>query len=241
MRSNSQTQTEHTDNRMKIRLGFNSVNTIHRQLLVTADDRASIGYDWGFDGLLNEVQIDEMSWVINADNYTIQGVDAFTESTILPLNIKTSETGLNNITIDSLENIPDDLDIFVHDMTLDIYHNLRTNGDYEIYLDAGEYADRFELTFTDNYALSIDEITAQENLQVYFANTKGSIIIHNPKMVPLDAAEMFTIIGQSVIRIDTLEDTNYQEIKVHGLSTGSYIINLEKTDGSLITKKVIVN
>merc|ERR1711974_412127 len=104
MRSNSQTQTEHTDNRMKIRLGFNSVNTIHRQLLVTADDRASIGYDWGFDGLLNEVQIDEMSWVINADNYTIQGVDAFTESTILPLNIKTSETGLNNITIDSLEN-----------------------------------------------------------------------------------------------------------------------------------------
>lgn len=241
MRSNSQTQTEHTDNRMKIRLGFNSVNTIHRQLLVTADDRASIGYDWGFDGLLNEVQIDEMSWVINADNYTIQGVDAFTESTILPLNIKTSETGLNNITIDNLENIPDDLEIFVHDMTLDIYHNLRTNGDYEIYLDAGEYADRFELTFTDNNALSIDEITAQENLQVYFANTKGSIIIHNPKMVPLDAAEMFTIIGQSVIRIDTLEDTNYQEIKVHGLSTGSYIINLEKTDGSLITKKVIVN
>ncbi|WP_417197597.1 LamG-like jellyroll fold domain-containing protein [Bizionia sp.] len=229
------------DSRMKIRLGFNSVNTIHRQLLVTADDRASIDYDWGFDGLLNEVQIDEMAWVIHADKYTIQGINSFTEDTVLPLNIVTRDDGLNNITIDNLENIPSDLEIYVHDIALDIYHNLRTDGDYEFYLDAGEYADRFEITFRDGNSLGTEDVTAQENLQVYFANAKGSIIIHNPKMVRLDAAEMFNIIGQSVIRIDTLEDTNYQEIKVHGLSTGSYIINLEKTDGSIITKKVIVN
>jgi len=228
------------DSRMKIRLGFNSVNTIHRQLLVTADDRASIDYDWGFDGLLNEVQIDEMAWVIHADKYTIQGINSFTEDTVLPLNIVTRDDGLNNITIDNLENIPSDLEIYVHDIALDIYHNLRTDGDYEFYLDAGEYADRFEITFRDGNSLGTEDVTAQENLQVYFANAKGSIIIHNPKMVRLDAAEMFNIIGQSIIRVDTLEDSNYQEIKVNGLSTGTYIINLEKTDGSILSKKVIV-
>ncbi|WP_053069201.1 T9SS type A sorting domain-containing protein [Bizionia psychrotolerans] len=239
MRS-AQQNVDVVDTRMKIRLGFNSVNTIHRQLLVTADDRASLAYDWGFDGLLNEVQVDDMAWLIDADKYTIQGIDTFTEETVLPLHIKTGDDGLNNITIDSLEHIPDDLSIFVHDMELDIYHNLRTNGNYEIYLAAGNYTDRFEITFTDGNSLSTDDVATQENLNVYFANTKGSIIIHNPKMVNLDAAEMFNILGQSVIRVDKLEETNYQEIKVTGLSTGTYIINLEKTDGSLITKKVII-
>ena len=240
MRS-TETNTDVVDSRMKIRLGFNSVNNLHRQLLVTADSRASVDYDWGFDALLNEVQMDDMSWLINTDKYTIQGVDVFEESTILPLAIKTDDDGLNSITIDALENISDDLNIFVHDIALDIYHNLRTDGDYEIYLTAGEYVDRFELTFTDSTSLSTEDFVNQDILNVYFANTKGSIIIHNPKMILLDAAEMFNMLGQSVIRINKLEDTNYQEIKVNGLSTGTYIINLEKNDGSLITKKVIVN
>ena len=240
MRS-TETNTDVVDSRMKIRLGFNSVNNLHRQLLVTADSRASVDYDWGFDALLNEVQMDDMSWLINTDKYTIQGVDVFEESTILPLAIKTDDDGLNSITIDALENISDDLNIFVHDIALDIYHNLRTDGDYEIYLAAGEYVDRFELTFTDSTSLSTEDFVNQDILNVYFANTKGSIIIHNPKMILLDAAEMFNMLGQSVIRINKLEDTNYQEIKVNGLSTGTYIINLEKTDGSLVTKKVIVN
>lgn len=239
MRS-ANTNTDVVDTRMKIRLGFNSVNTLHRQILVTADSRASIVYDWGFDALLNEVQQDDMSWMIDTEKYTIQGTDVFTEATILPLSIKTSDDGLNNISIDGLENIPDNLDIYAHDIELDIYHNLRTDGRYEIYLAAGEYADRFELTFSDNPSLSTEDFVNQDNLQVYFANTKGSIIIHNPKMVNLDAAEMFNILGQSVIRIDNLEPTNYHEIKVTGLSTGTYIINLEKTDGNMITKKVIV-
>ncbi|TYB77232.1 LamG-like jellyroll fold domain-containing protein [Bizionia myxarmorum] len=228
------------DTRMKIRLGFNSVNTLHRQILVTADDRATLNYDWGFDAILNEEQMDDMSWSINEDKYTIQGIDMFLDTTILPLSIKTKDDGLNSITIDHLENIPNALQIYAHDKVLDIYHNLRTNGNYELYLNAGTYNDRFEITFSDGNSLSTDALVNLENLQIYFVNTKGSIVIHNPKMVNLASAEMFNMLGQSVVRIPKLKNSNYQEFKVTGLSTGTYIINLEKTDGSQIAKKVIV-
>ncbi|MGY0392709.1 LamG-like jellyroll fold domain-containing protein [Bizionia sp. KMM 8389] len=233
-------QANTVDLRMKIRLGFNSVNTIHRQILVTADQRASIEYDWGFDGLLNEEQMDEMSWVINSDNYSIQGVDTFSENTILPLYLKTSDDGLNTIIIDSLENIPDDLDIFVHDVELDIYHDLRTDGGYEIYLTANEYPNRFEITFTDENALSTDVFVESDNIQIYFENTTRNIIIHNPNLLNLKAAEMYTILGQTLIRIDNLETTNYHEIPITNLSVGTYILKIETLDGSLITKKVLV-
>ena len=226
------------DTRMKIRLGFNSVNTIHRQLLVTADDRASENYDWGFDAKLNEDQIDDMYWMINDDKYIIQGIDVITDNTVLPVGIHTDEDGLNRITIDILENVPSDLIIYAHDKELNIYQNLRER-DYEVFLEAGEYLDRFEITFTTQ-ALSVDEFDEIDTLQVFYVNSKESIVIQNPKLVDLQSAEMFNMIGQSITRFNELETKNYLELKTNQLSTGTYIINLNTTDGAVITKKVLV-
>lgn len=53
-----------TDNRPKIRLQFTSVGIINRQILLTVDDNCTEGYDWGYDGYLNDVQVDDMSWLI---------------------------------------------------------------------------------------------------------------------------------------------------------------------------------
>ena len=50
--------------------------------------------------------------------------------------LEVNEDGLNNITIDALENVPDELNIYVHDIALNIYHDLRTS-DYEIFLNSG--------------------------------------------------------------------------------------------------------
>ncbi len=42
------------DDRMKFRIGFNSVNSTHRQLLLTIDENASSDVDWAYDGKMNE-------------------------------------------------------------------------------------------------------------------------------------------------------------------------------------------
>ena len=59
-------------------------------------------------------------------------------------------------------------------------------------------------------------------------------------MVDLQSAEMFNMIGQSITRFNELETKNYLELKTNQLSTGTYIINLNTTDGAVITKKVLV-
>lgn len=227
-----------TDTRMKLRIGFNSVNTIHRQLLVTEDERASEGFDWGFDGLLNEVQIDDMYWMIDNNQYIVQGIDRIDENTILPLGIHTDEEGLNNITIDILENVPDDLGIYAHDKELNIYHDLR-DSNYSIYLSAGEYLDRFEITFTNN-TLSIDENDIGDSLTVYYSNTSSSIVIHNPKSATIKSVEMINMLGQTINTFNNIETTEIIRLKSTEISTGTYILNLKLDEGTVITKKVLV-
>lgn len=235
---NDDNSTVELDERVKIRLGFNSVNTIQRQLLVTADERASIDYDWGFDAELKEEQMDDMFWIINDTNYIIQGIDTFSDSTILPIGIRTRDDGLNSITIDILENVPDSMEIYAHDKDLNLYHDLRAS-DYEVFLESGEYLDRFEITFT-NQSLSVDDYDIGDDLQVFYVNSKGSIVIQNPKLVDLKSAEMFNIIGQSISRFNNIDTKQYLELKTNTLSTGTYILNLKTTNGKEIKKKVLV-
>ncbi|WP_417858560.1 LamG-like jellyroll fold domain-containing protein, partial [Xanthomarina gelatinilytica] len=198
-----QTTNESADTRMKIRIGFNSVNTIHRQLLLTEDTRASLGFDWGFDGLLYQNQMDDMYWLLNSEKYTIQGIDNVSESTVLPIGVHTSDPGLNNIVIDILENVPDNLNIYVHDKELNIYHDLRDTK-YEIYLEAGTYLDRFEITFT-NQALGVEETEMSNSISVSYINTNESISIQNPTLMKIKSIEMFNVIGQSIFTMDDVE------------------------------------
>jgi len=48
------TEPEIIDDRMKFRIGFKSINTISRQLLLTIDENTSPDIDWAYDGKLNE-------------------------------------------------------------------------------------------------------------------------------------------------------------------------------------------
>ncbi|EMQ94818.1 hypothetical protein D778_00458 [Xanthomarina gelatinilytica] len=233
-----QTTNESADTRMKIRIGFNSVNTIHRQLLLTEDTRASLGFDWGFDGLLYQNQMDDMYWLLNSEKYTIQGIDNVSESTVLPIGVHTSDPGLNNIVIDILENVPDNLNIYVHDKELNIYHDLRDTK-YEIYLEAGTYLDRFEITFT-NQALGVEETEMSNSISVSYINTNESISIQNPTLMKIKSIEMFNVIGQSIFTVDEVKTETQTEIKTNKLSVGTYIIKL-KTEFGLVNKKVLVN
>ena len=229
---------QNLDERMKLRIGFNSINTIHRQLLVTVDDRASENVDWGFDGKINETQIDDMYWMIADEQFTVQGINIINEETILPLGIHTDDDGLNNITIDILENVPDELNIYAHDKELHVYHDLRESN-YEVYLVAGEYLDRFEITFRNDASLSVDEIDIATSLLVFYENANENIVIQNPKLIDIESAEMFTILGQSIFNYNDIDIENHIEIPARGLSTGSYVIKLKTVNG-IISKKVLV-
>ena len=231
--------TDYTvDDRMKFRIGLNSVNQIHRQLLLTVDTNATENVDWGYDGALNEAQMDDMYWLIEGNKYGIQGVGAVTDQTIIPIGVSISTAGMNTITIDDLENVPDDLDIYIHDEELNIYHNIR-ESDYQVYLESGDYLSRFSMVFQpgDN-TLGTQEIE-QSSIVVYFNATNGKIIVQNPNSLAIDQLELFNILGQSVLFDDAIKTQLYSEVETPTLSAGTYIVNL-KTKGQTISKKLII-
>ncbi len=222
---------------MKFRIGFNSINTIHRQLLLTIDENTTMGYDWAFDAKTYDDQMDDLYWMIDNNKYTIQGSNEAEPDTVYPLGIKTSDDGLNTITIDSLENVPDDVEIYIHDLLDDTYHNLR-EGDFQFYLAAGEYLDRFELTFSTQDSLSVEEQELQ-SIDVYYDNEVQSIVVFNPNFVEIKSIELYNILGQNIIDIDNISELDYSEYEVKNLSTGTYIIKMDTLSG-LLSKKVMV-
>ncbi|QRM89975.1 choice-of-anchor D domain-containing protein [Lacinutrix sp. WUR7] len=232
----NRTTNNEVDDRLKMRISFNTSNTYKRQLLVTRDDRATNLIDFGFDAINKDDQSADMFWMIEDEKFVIQGTNTVNESTILPLGIKTNVSGINTFKIDALINFPEDLQIYVHDKTLDTYSNLR-NGDFEIDLPAGAYLDRFEITFTDQ-ALSIEESEIY-NLEAYFANDIDSMIINNPKNIQIDQAKIINMLGQEVYSYDEATNESYIALKTKNLSSGAYIITL-KTEIGKISKKVLV-
>ena len=231
--------SESDDDRLKIRLLFTSVGVINRQILLTVDDRATDGYDWGFDGYLNDVQVDDMSWIIEDQDFVIQGIgNIVVDETTLPLNIKKSDVGDIVISIQALENVPDDLDIYLHDSDLNTYHDLRQSN-YQANLTPGQYDDRYQIVFQAPSVLSTTDNELEE-LDFYYAMSRNKVVILNPTSVELKDIEVYNISGQMVYTNNNIWSGSYGEYELQNLSSGAYIVRLNTTDNRGITKKIIV-
>jgi len=231
---------EEGDLRMKMRIKLNSENTYTRKILVTADDNATTGYDWGYDAKLYDNHVDDMYWLIGDGKYVIQSINEMTIETVLPLGINFGAPGLQKISIDKLENIPETMDIFLRDKDLGLFHDLK-EGEYSFTASSGVHLERLEIVFNNQETLSLG--TAQgvdEVLHVINDDTNESIIIKNPKSLAIEGIEVLTILGQSVFVSDDHTTENEITIKTKGFSTGAYIIKVETESGSF-TKKILVN
>ena len=228
------------DDRMKFRIGFNSVNSTHRQLLLTIDENASSDVDWAYDGKMNENQTEDMFWIINDEEYVIQGSNEAETTSTYPLGIQTDSDGLNTITIDDLESVPSDFNIYVHDMDLELYHDLRAS-DYEFFLNAGSYLNRFEITFgTDDEALGINE-DIQDSMVVLYSNDLDKIVLINPNQINVKSITLYNLLGQPVCTLKDIVKNGHSEYEVSNLSSGAYVIKLLTASNAVMTKKVIVN
>src|SRR5690606_13488674 len=165
-----------------------------------------------------------------------QGIDVINQNTVLPLGLHTNRNGMNNITIDKLENVPETLEIYLHDKALNIYHDLRASN-YDIFLNAGTVLDRFEIVFSTN-ALGIDENELNTDLQVFYNNDEKSIMIVNPKSELIEHVTMYNVLGKAIIN-ETPAAHETTAIKTQPVAAGTYLCKLE-TKNRWVAKKVLV-
>nr|WP_288836626.1 LamG-like jellyroll fold domain-containing protein [uncultured Flavobacterium sp.] len=236
---NSFADKETVDKRMKIRLGFDSPIATHRQILVGTDPNATNQFDFGYDARMIDVNDNDMYWELDNTPVIIQGIPSFGTEQIIPLGIKIANEGQSTIKIDALENVPNNLDIFLYDNVTKTYHDLRI-ANLDISLAAGEYTGRFSLQFV-NRLTSINETNIENGIITYYTNENQMLNIRNYfSDVTIKSVALFSILKQNIDNWKiTDSDQNHIQIPVRNLSSAVYLVLIKTNKGEFYQKIII--
>ncbi len=236
--SNLKTLNSASDERQKIKLMLDAPGGYYRQILISEDANASTGFDLGYDARLIEDNLEDMYWVTENDNLVIQAIDRFNSDQKLALGVKINTAGIAVIKIDTLEQVAPHLELFLHDKTTGIYHDLRAEN-FEVFLEKGTYNARFELVFEHSEPLSTNTSTL-ETLEVHYVNDNRSIMVHNPNGLEVHAIKIYNNVGQ--LMTHTANTTTQKRItnRIPKMSAGIYIVSVTTNHGQL-SKKIVMN
>jgi len=229
----------------RIRLQFKTPKGARRHLLLafTPDNSASDGFDYGYDAKVFDDLPDDMLFMINNDKCVIQAVGTFDETKQYPLGLFSKTGGNFEVSITELENLDPNTKIYIYDNLLGTYAKINEkNSKFEISLDAGNYLNRFFITFVKDNSLSVTENTF-ENVQINYLQNSAEIHIKTSNGIDVKQVNLVNILGQNIKSwnpTNTASFSNDMKIPVGHVSEGSYIINVLTTNGS-INKKVVIN
>jgi hypothetical protein len=242
IRNNNNNDSLQNDTFKRIRLGFDSNNNYHRQVLLAfMEEKATSGIDDGYDGYMFDDFPNDMCLLNGEEQLVIEGEGFFDASSSYPIGVKTDTEGKVKFMLDGLENFDTGQAIYIHDSITDIYHDIR-NEAFEINLPEGENNTRFSLRFT-NRTLGVAEktITNINTITTAYLKNENTIIINNNVLdVMVKKVSLFNSIGQSIIswKIENQEQQNIK-LPVKKISSGVYIAKIQTTKGDL-SKKIII-
>jgi len=228
----------YNDLNTKIRLGYDSADNFHRQLLIGfMKEKASDGVDAGYDGQQIDTQPNDLYFLINDTGFTIQGVGEFDVEKTYPLGVKTDINGAVKFKIDGAEFLPSGQKIYLHDKKTSIYHDI-TDKAAEINLIAGTYNARFVLTFKTDSSLGIEESILEDSmLLVYNNNLEKKLKITKNQSLTISEVSVYVINGQLLTIITKIPKADTFEIPFN-VQQGTYVVKII-TDKGIISRKVL--
>jgi len=226
---------------MKLRLGFNSPDDYHRQILIGfMNQYATSGLDKGYDAVSIDNQPIDMYFINNNTNLNIQGDGYFNENNIYPLGIKTATAGIVKFIVDDKENFNPNQEIYIYDNVTGNYNSIK-NQTFQINLPAGTIDNRFSLRFKRTDTLDVTQNEMTNGITITHLQTTKTISIQNATLDSnVKSVLLFNLVGQSVMtwKINGQDQSNIQ-LPVTNLSTGAYIVKVI-TDKGEATKKILI-
>jgi hypothetical protein len=238
---NSEDEIE-SDTYVRVRLGFNSYDNHHRQILIGfMDDLATAAYDDGYDAKSIEIQNDDMYFIKNEYKLNIQGEGYFNINNTYPLGVTVSSPGDVSFVVDELENFPDNQDIYIYDTVNQTYASIK-NEPFTINLPFGNHDNRFELRFYNPTALGVTQNNLASGIIVTHSIANNMLTIKNETTnAMVKSVAVFNLLGQNIMKTLVKEETQSEiNIPVTIINTGAYIVKVA-TDKGEITKKILIH
>ncbi|WP_178987951.1 T9SS type A sorting domain-containing protein [Winogradskyella schleiferi] len=222
--------------RFRMIVSFNELYS--RELLANFHDSASEGFDYGLEAKRpSEVESDAY-WIQNNDAYVIQA-HSFDVNLKIPLVLEVEEQQPISFGIYDIQNFDTNQNIYIHDIETDIYVNLNSQN-YHINLDAGNYTDRFEIVFTTESTLSIDELDIT-SLTILQDNGKHQLTVQNPNSLDIKSVEIFDVAGKQILKGNYNAIEEQYNLSTLNLSDGVYVVNVSMYSNTKAkSKKIIV-
>ncbi|TRX06394.1 T9SS sorting signal type C domain-containing protein [Flavobacterium gawalongense] len=223
--------------RDRVWLNLENADGMFSQQLVGYFDNTTLGYDKGYDGLVNDAgnYVSFYSF-INEDAYRIQGRVAFNENDQVRLGYFSAVAGTFNINIDSKEGVfnQSDTGIYLEDKLLNAIHDLK-QGPYSFTTEKGTFNDRFVLRYTNKAEIG-KSFNIQEN--VVLVSNKNRQIEINSSVETINKVQMYDLSGRLIYQ---KRNVNTNELAIFNLVQNhqTLLIKIVLQNGQTVTKKIV--
>jgi hypothetical protein len=107
-----------------------------------------------------------------------------------------------------------------------------------VYVQAGTYNNRFELTFVSN--LSTNPSTAPANIVIFHQVNTHTLEVTNPNAIALSSFALYDLSGKQLLYQDQMGDARSYEFSTANLAHGLYIAKLITRENEQVVQKIIV-
>ena len=222
--------------RPKIRFNTLLDNGPVSQMILVFDPLSTDGVDRAMDAASPNDGPANNYFVIDNNEYIIQ-VMPFDIDKKIAIGFRNYAEANYKITVNEMLNIPEVKEVYLHDKTTDLYHDIK-NSFYDLTLPAGTYDTRYEITFK-NGTLGVDE-AENKDFVVRQDNTNKSLVISNPLKLDLATCSLYDVVGRLIFTKTKLGTDAAYTFSTSDLSNGIYIVKLSTNEKIGMGQKIIV-
>lgn len=222
-----------------LRLNIELQNQYIRQILLVLQEDSTIDSDHAKDAINMEYLSSDAGWLIENESYLIN-VRPLDEMEEIPLFVVVSEISEVIFSLAEIKGFKSE--VYVYDSSLNKYYNLK-EGPIKINLEAGEYPERFKLTYANKEQIYINKeiVLDISNYSIFQNNPESRLEIRIPvKNVPRDIY-LYDSLGKKIMEKKGVTNENYMELPTRKLSKGLYILKIMNKNDTVISKKVIIS
>lgn len=212
-----------------------------RQLLLAVKEGTTQEVDFGYDAKLLDVNPTDIAWSLANDTYVIQTIGELTEDLEIPLHVKSTSEGIGYFSIEELQGIDSEIEIYFVDKQENTYTDLR-EGEVAFNIEIGEFFDRYSVVFKNTETVlaheDVNEFT--NNLIVFYNSSTQNIQVNNTAFFSAKDISLYNVLGQKVLASNK-EYKHVKDISVPvNVATGTYFVRFECNEGVMITEKIII-
>jgi len=215
----------------KFRLNLQGSGASFSQILIAYDSaNGTIGFDNGYDSYRLSGQSSELSSLLNGGRLAIQTRPAFDNTDVVPLSMDKRTDETFTISLATTEGTFENKPIYLHDKTLEIYHNLIESSYFFFQISAADNQ-RFDVVYEtemlDNTDFNVNKAFA------YISNGEFRAQSNNT----MDEIQIYDLAGRKILSYSDVNSLTFS--KRFDKAKGVYIVKIKLLDGKFVNQKVV--